>query len=149
MPIPRPVTKTKIATVSWGIPMTDAVNKAVDTDIPALQAWKTANTPTAWVNLTLTNGWVALGAPHPPARYSKTGDLVYVMFGVKNGSNGVALATLPSGFRPVYSVTFMGRAGGAPPTVILQINSDGTIVPYYPAGATTDLCAASVIFPIT
>ena len=41
MPIPIPISRTKIATVPWGIPLTNEVNRLT-----------AATTPTPWANLT-------------------------------------------------------------------------------------------------
>ena len=144
--IPLPVTRTKIATASWGIPITNEVN-TLRTEVDAL---KTATVVTPWVNMTLSNGWVSMGGGHPPMRYRKTGvDLVTVQFGIKNGTAGAVISTLPSDCRPFYTATVLVRAGGSPPQAICQVNTDGTIVAYYPAGATTDLFAGIITFPLS
>ena len=42
MPIPLPITKTKIDTTVWGIPVTNALNTLTDTSVPGLNSRLTA-----------------------------------------------------------------------------------------------------------
>ena len=93
MAITRPVTKTIISTVNFGIPVADTVNQH-DIDIAALK-------PTAWVPLSLQNGWVTHIAT--PA-YRKIGDIVYLRGNVKSGTDGSNMFTMPVGFRPLDTV---------------------------------------------
>lgn len=141
MAINRPTTKTIISTTGWGIPITDQVN-ANTTDIANVKQG-------AWANLTLMNGWIQTAAPHPPCRYSKLGNFVCVQIACGNGGSGTVIANLPAGFRPVYTFTFLARGGGSPPQAIMLITTDGNITPYYPSGATTDLCHGSAMVPLT
>lgn len=104
MAIPVPVTRTKIATVPWGIPITNEVNRLTD-----------LTKPSTWLALTLLNGW--LNFPGGQAiQYRKIGDIVYVRGQVKPGTigAGTALFTLPVGFRPptTIEVTLVHSDGG-------------------------------------
>jgi len=134
MVLTRPVTQTKISTTDFGQPVYD---------------WIMANTPTAWTNLALINGWTNKGGASPPSRYRKIGDMVTVQVAVGGGSNGVAIAQLPAGHIPIWEATLLARAGGSPPQAILMVQTTGLVIPYYPAGATTDMCIGILTFPIT
>lgn len=93
MAITRPVTKTIISTTAFGVPVADEINEH--------DAWIAANTPTAWVPLSLLNGWVSHVAT--PA-YRKIGDIVYLRGNVKNGTDGSNMFTMPAGVRPIDTV---------------------------------------------
>lgn len=99
MAIPIPVTKTRIATVPWGIPITNEVNR-----LTAVVA------ATPWVQVTLQNGY-AHGAP--PVMYRKVGDIVYVR-GLMTGTGTFVTAfNLPVGFRPPATLTLAGTGVAA------------------------------------
>jgi hypothetical protein len=116
MAIVRPVTKTKIQTVEWGIPITDEVNRLT-----------TLTAVGAWTNAVLQNGWVNLGAGWPTAQYRKVNDMVHIRGMVGNGTAaGAPIFTLPAGFRPpsalqIATVTGSGVIG------VTTLNTDGTV----------------------
>ena len=116
MAIVRPVTKTKIATVSWGIPITDEVNRMT----PLVVA------PTAWTALTLTNGWVVVGGWQVP-QYRKIGDIVYLRGLMQSGTFNSTAATLPAGFRPLTNESFPVARNGEV-SYYVQIASSGAIM---------------------
>lgn len=65
-----------------------------------------------WTNVTYQNGWVAFIAPG--VQYRKVGDMVSVRGDARNGTNGTAIFTLPSGYRPPYDLYLTALiAGGA------------------------------------
>lgn len=120
MPIAIPVTKTVISSTAFGIPVANEVNR--------LTTW---TTPSAWTNLTFSNGWSAAGGFQVP-QYRKIGDIVYLRGTMNSGTMSVAASTLPSGFRPtslmewgvsLYQSTPQGYASKA-----VRVNTDGTIV---------------------
>jgi len=119
--IPVPVTRTKIATATWGVPITNEVNRLT-----------TYTTPTPWTGVTFQNGWVNYGG-YQAAQYRKIGDIVYLRGVIGNGT-GVAF-TLPVGFRPPFTV--QKNAVGTVST--MDINPTGTA---YLTGGTN---AAAVI----
>lgn len=91
MAINRPVSKTIISTVQWGIPITDEVNR--------LAGLVDGNVPTAWITASpMQNGWVAYDARVP--QYRKIGDIVYLRGVIKSGALGSQAFTLPVGYRP-------------------------------------------------
>jgi hypothetical protein len=99
MAIPIPVTKTLIATVPWGIPITNEVNR--------LGPLVDGRTPTAWVNLTLTNGWTNAGGASQPVGVAKGSNALWLRGGMNAGTVGLPFATLPAGYRPVGTFTFL------------------------------------------
>src|SRR5580765_296207 len=122
MPIPIPVPKTKIATVPWGIPITNEVNRLT-----------TVTTPTAWTNVTaFLNGWVAYAGLRAP-RYRKIGDIVYVEGLVRNGTVGAAAFIMPTGFRSNDSYTIACVSNSL--FGYISVNPDGSIVPQVGASA--------------
>lgn len=140
MAIPRPVTKTKIATVSWGIPMTDEVNRLTTeggSNITRIAALETKTTPTAWTTMTLQNGFVgsSSGGRIPGARWRAVNGFVTVSVQVANGSANTPICTMPVGYRSPGTLDFIGRdTSGA---AMFNINADGTIVWYGLAGNNT------------
>jgi hypothetical protein len=104
------------------------------------------NTPGPWTSLALTGGWVTAGAPRATPACRLTGDVVDLRCAVKNGT-GATLATLPVGFRPAYTLDFIGRdAGGA--MVFNVIGSTGEVNWYGTAG-NNGLVALNCSYPIT
>jgi len=116
MPIPIPVTKTKIATVPWGIPITNEVNRLT-----------TATTPSAWIAPTFLNGWVNFGSGQQVAQYRKVGDLVYLRGVVKSGTLGASAFNLPAGYRPPLDLAFAVSSAGAFGNI--AVNATGDVIP--------------------
>lgn len=128
MALTRPVTKTVISTTAFGIPVVDFVN---------------ANTPTAWTNVTFTNGWTAV----TPVMYRKIGDNVQMKGRMASGTMSVAAFTLPAGFRPIQSMdlTCMSFTTGWGPG-LGEMNTTGAFIPQ--SGGNTAF-ACNFIFPTT
>ena len=114
MAIPIPVTQTKIATVPWGIPITNEVNRLT-----------TVTTPSVWVTPTLQNGWTIFGA----VQYRKLGDMVQAR-GRANGTvSFVTMFNLPAGFRPTVDTVFPTTcvAGGAWTPCAIYVTGAGDV----------------------
>lgn len=127
MAIPIPVSRTKIATASWGIPITNEVNRLTpiaDTNATDITALKAATAVTAWANLTLQNGWTNY-AGYGTARYRKVGDIVYLMGGAQSGAVGSVVCTIPVGFRSpqTFQIPQATWAGVG----VITVGNDGTI----------------------
>jgi len=125
MAINRPITKTIISTTAWGIPITDEVNR--------IASLTDGRTPTVLTTATLKNGWTQMSGN--PIQYRKSGDLVQIR-GRANHANGVAwqaIFTLPAGFTwpntDSGSFAVTGVNAGAWGTSVIQIASDGNVVP--------------------
>lgn len=134
MPIPRPVTKTKISTVAWGIPITDAVNKAVDVDIPALLARVTALETK--LNSTLVAAH-ALGTASDSAGVTATTDVpglsvtfvaqptfvyrttIYVSLN-QGAASGITALQLADGTNAVMNASSLSLATGEVGTITMQ-----------------------------
>ena len=129
MAIARPVTKTKISTVDFGIPVVDFVN-----------AW----TPTAWALLTLQNGWTAFGAQYASPQYRKVGDMVQLIGAIKNAAAVTSpgqsqIGVLPTGYRPplnMITTVIFGGSDGWGGMGRLDINSTGGVLVTVSAGMT-------------
>src|SRR4030095_6186763 len=91
MSITIPVSKTRIATVAWGIPITNEVNRLT-----------TVTTPTAWTNVTFQNGWSNFSGYQ--CQYRKIGDRVFLRGRMCNGALGQTAFTLPAGFVPTQTI---------------------------------------------
>lgn len=123
MAIIRPVTKTIISSLGWGIPITDEVNR-LTTVVASLQ-------PTPWAGLTLQNGWTNYGGGYDVASYRKVGDMVQVKGTVRNGTVGQVWATLPVGYRPPLALALVIAGNGINYNVpITNILTDGTMTFY-------------------
>lgn len=132
MAILRPVTKTLISSSSWGIPITDEVNRLT----PLVDAAK----PTAWTNLTLQNGWTASTASMAP-QYRKVGDMVQIRGSVGGGSPGTTIVTLPAGFRSFQDINQVSAMynGATWLFAVLSVYPTTGVIAYHtssPAGAT-------------
>lgn len=68
----------------------------------------------AWTNATYQNGWIDSSASYHGVGYYKDSHGVVHLRGVaKNGTNGTAIFTLPSGYRPGKGMIFPAASGSA------------------------------------
>ena len=78
------------------------------------------------------NGWVNYGAPYSNGGYIKTADAWVELIGViKSGSVGSSAATLPPGFRPATTKSFLTLSNGVAGRV--DIDNGGVITPLSPS----------------
>lgn len=126
MAIPIPVTRSKIATATWGIPITEEVNRLT---------LATAVTP--WTGVTFQNGWVQSSGDQA-CQYRKVGDVVQLRGRMTSGTMNVAAFTLPAGFRPpaAFLLPVTAVNGGVWTTAVAYVQPDGTFVPTVPVGNT-------------
>lgn len=94
-------------------------------------SWKVFDaTDTGWQNLTLTSGIVSYADTQVP-QYRKVGSTVFIRGAVKNVLALGILATLPAGYRPTTTITFIQstslRTGGFPMFARYTINAAGEI----------------------
>jgi hypothetical protein len=82
---------------------------------------------TPWTAPTLLNAWANSGAPLQVAEYRKVGDRVDLRGCVTGGTIGLAIFTLPTGFRPPANVSFAVNSTGA--FGALTVTSAGAVVP--------------------
>jgi hypothetical protein len=125
MAIVRPTTKTLISTTNWGIPITDEVNR--------LTPLVDNKTPTAWVPITLMNGWTNFDAnAYGVLAYRKIGDIVYMRGAVAGGTGDIC--NLPVAARPAKHLSWAIAGVQANPaignTAQVAIFSTGNIYPY-------------------
>ena len=116
MPIAVPIAGSEVNVTNFGKPVADEVNRMT----PLVVA------PTAWVNLSLVNGWVNFSGYYP-CQYRKIGDIVYVRGSLSepNSATGT-FATLPIGFRPTIGAEHGGVAfAGQRRAVSILISTDG------------------------
>ena len=100
MAINRPVSKTTISTVQWGIPITDEVNRLTTAQL--------AGVPTAWVDLTLINGWLWENPMQRP-QYRKVGDTVEIRGTIYHASFPPSnVFQLPAGYVPPANLRLDG-----------------------------------------
>ena len=114
MTVPYPVTKTKISTTDWGIPITDAVNTVI-----------ASTTPSAWTAVTFQNGWSNFGSGLQQCHYRGVGDEVEIRGVIGGGTTGTVAFTLPTGFRPPATLAFPAAAAGNFATA--NITAAGTV----------------------
>lgn len=116
MAIVRPITKTLISSATWGVPITDEVNR--------LSPLVDGRTPTVWTGVVFQNGWATAGG-WQPGQYRKVGDVVQLRGNITGTAPATAF-TLPTGFRPP-TPSFFPLAGAFPASsVFVQIFNDGT-----------------------
>lgn len=92
-------------------------------------------TPGAWTNLTLLNGWVNAGGIHPVAQYRLLGDKVELRGRILNGTMNAAMFNLPVGFRPA-TITTLGTPsadGSGWHFGVIEVSQDGNTAAYLPA----------------
>lgn len=93
--------------------------------------WKVFDsTDTGWTNLTLASDVVSYGGTQTP-QCRKVGNTVFVRGAVKNVLALGVVATLPAGYRPTATITFIQntslREGGFPMFARYTINAAGEI----------------------
>lgn len=69
-----------------------------------------------WVNCTLGNGISQYGSGHPAAQVRKIGNIVFLRGIVTNSTTWTthdSIITIPSGFRPAYSVDIVQQGSGS------------------------------------
>lgn len=130
MAITVPVTKTKIATAAWGIPITNEVNRLTtqsNTNTTDITNLKTATAVTAWTAPSFTNGWGHHNVNAHPVKYRKVGDVVEVRGVATGGALGSQMFVLPAGFRPPFDIGFVVYAGATNPGYI-TVDGAGSLV---------------------
>lgn len=113
----------------------DALELAVtqaQSDIDALETAlaQVAISDSEWLNLPLTDGVESYGSTQVP-QYRKIGNIVFIRGAVKNVLATGTLGTLPIGYRPTTTVSFIQntslRTGNFPMFARYTINSSGEI----------------------
>ena len=83
-----------------------------------------------WLNLSLADGIQSYGSTQIP-QYRKIGNTVYIRGAVKNVMNVGIIGTLPAGYRPTTTVSFIQntslRTGSFPMFARYTVNSSGEI----------------------
>ncbi|AYW93611.1 hypothetical protein EGX47_21330 [Yersinia pseudotuberculosis] len=82
--------------------ITQLASRTTSLDADAFTASKVVNT--AWTNLTLKNGWVPFQGEMVACR--KVNGFAQVTITAGGGANGVAMLTLPAGYRPARSTRY-------------------------------------------
>lgn len=129
MPIIYPITKTKISSSQWGIPITDEVNR-LTAALAAAEAKIAAMTPGPWINVTsFQNGWINI-AGWQPAQYRKIGDNVQVRGYIQGGPANTIAFNLPVGYRAPRTITLTSNTYTTVRVIqMVQCGSDGNFIP--------------------
>jgi hypothetical protein len=133
MAIPIPITRTKIATQPWGIPITNEVNRLTtqsDSNKLRLDALEPKVATTAWINCTLVNGWTHQAGG--PLQYRKVGDEVSIRGRVDGaGAAWLPITTLPVGYRAPVEIMIATPVVKASAWVVnaLQFTAAGQLIP--------------------
>lgn len=151
MAITRPVSKSTVATATWGFPMTDEVNRlttqsnADHAAIPPLQSsvatlqtsLASFLTPTwkAWVP---SSGWQDQGAPNNPLTYAVFGTWILARGLVKNITGATVnasadVAVLPSDAWPLQAQQVFGYNSSSALTVRVNVTVTGVIRVFFTA----------------
>lgn len=153
MPIVPPITKTTISTVQWGIPVTDEVNR-LTTESGATNSLIQSFLNPVWIPLPMAPGWDAYGGGYVQPQYIAIGKWVHLRGLCRNNTgstvnSATTVATLPAGYRPIYTTGFLGRHGGTPGAhnvIAVNVNTNGTITAYFSATVSTGHLTASLVF---
>ena len=135
MAISQPIVGQPVSVELWGKPITDEVNR-----ITPLVA------STAWADLTLTNGWVNLGAPRANTSWRLLGGFCILRIGMKNGTSGASCFTLPAAARPSYYIDTQVRCESA--MGWLNFDSSGNAVVFVAAGGANTFVGGLVVYPL-
>lgn len=101
---------------------------------------------TSWAAPAMTNSWVDYGtAQGPPCGYRKAADGNVEIRGLIKSGTGVVF-TLPSGFRPEYSMRFLCRSGSGYARVDITPAGTVNVVGYADGGSNTDVALDSIRF---
>lgn len=86
-------------------------------------------TPGDWQDVTFQNGWSNYGSGYQTVQYRKWGDSVQIRGTATGGTLGVAMFTLPEGYRPPAHVE-LPQCGSVTGTVVmLVVKSTGEVEP--------------------
>jgi hypothetical protein len=97
----------------------------------------------AFIAPTLLNAWVNFGAPRNPAGYFKDlSGVVHLRGVVKNGTIGLAIFTLPAGYRPANKELIVTVSNGG--HAVIEIDSSGNVIPS--VGVTADFSMDNITF---
>jgi hypothetical protein len=91
----------------------------------------------AWQTPTLLNGWVNYGSVYAPAGFYKDPlGIVHLRGGVKSGTIGLNVFTLPVGYRPAFDLVFVTSSNALQGQAVVKANGDialmiGSSVSFY------------------
>ncbi len=91
---------------------------------------------------TFANGWVNFDIAWPPASFYRAGGRVYLSGLVKSGTVGLAMFTLPIGYRPAFPESFATTAN----TAFGEVRVDAVGQVFLVAGATAYVSLSGVSF---
>lgn len=133
MAITVPVVNTPLSVSTFGKPVADQLN---------------ALAPTAWTNVTFTNGWTNTSGAQA-CQYRKEGDIVRIRGRMTPGTMGQIAFTLPAGFRPPAMFDFSTAviSGGQWAWGFCYIDPSGGLYALNPASPTA--VSVNVNFSIT
>lgn len=136
MAIAPPITKTKISTTAWGIPITNEVNR-LTSEAARLDGLTKA---TAWVTVSLLNGWVHFSGQ--PVQYRKVGDMVEIRGRMSSGLPNNPAFNLPTGFRPPYNLVLVTGCDSPASwkACFIDLRADGNYIAFIPADMTSVAC---------
>lgn len=81
------------------------------------------STDTPWTQPTLKNGWTNVAFLNP-VQYRMFHDVVHLRGLANNGTDGSAVFTLPTGFRPSGQLYFPGTGGASAGQIEVKTNGD-------------------------
>jgi len=112
-------------------------------EVPGVGAWVDV---VPWNAVTFQNSWVNFGSGYQDAQYRKVGDIVYIRGWVKGGAAGVAMFTLPAGYRPPAYVHFPAEANDK--FGVMRVGPGGDVLLLI-GDVTTHVAINNVIFSVT
>ncbi len=106
--------------------------------------------PPGWTTVNASGGaapafnspWVNIGGAEPPTRFKKNPDgVVYVQMAAQGGTLNSTIFTLPTGYRPGYTLYFKGESSTS--DMLATIDSAGAVKVVATAGGTLERLNAS------
>lgn len=132
MAITVPVVNTALSVSAFGKPVADQLNSIA---------------PTAWTDLTLSNGWSNVVGSRPNTGWKTQGGFGILRIAMKGGTSGLACFTLPAAARPTYYIDSQIRCG--PGMGWINFDSTGSTVLFVANGGDNTLAAGLIVYPLT
>lgn len=111
-----------------------------------LGSWTRVLGDTGWQTPSLLNSWANYALGFQVTRYRRLNGIVHIEGHVKSGTVGLAVFTLPAGFRPLANKIYATPANAGVADV--RVLPDGTVyVAGYYAGGTNAIVGLNISFP--
>jgi len=114
--------------------------------------WKATytNGDLGWITPALGNSWVFMGSIYGTAMYRKSPDGFVTLRGmIKSGTIGLAMFTLPAGYRPPLTEVFRTAAASGVAGMVVDANGDVSVTQYLAGGTNGYVSLSGISFSVT